>query len=262
MPLTAYLLQIPTFVLFIMIIVVSITFTLAGLFIVRRCVPKEILKSHNDIAGFVFATLGVTYAVILAFVVISIWEDMSHATERAQLESDAAIAFYYNVRLIDQATISGPIIDQLKTYVDGVIEREYPAMHLFRQDMQTREEFDRLWSTIMPFNPSDNKEIVIYDHLLTSLTQIAEFRAMRFHDMNDHVPAVLWLTIVFGGIITIGFTWIFGSEDVRVHTIISCSLSLLIGLVVFVIINLDHPYTGEVSIEPEGYEMLSNMLRR
>jgi len=98
----------------------------------------------------------------------------------------------------------------LTTYVDAVIEREYPAMHVFRQDMQTRKEFDKLWSIIMPFNPSDNKEIVIYDHLLTSLTQIAEYRAMRFHDMNDHVPTVLWLTIFFGGIITIGFTWIFG----------------------------------------------------
>ena len=261
MPLTAHLLRMPTFILFILIAGVSTSFALTGLFVVRRCVQKEILKSHNDIAGFVFATLGVTYAVILAFVAITIWEQMSHAKERAQLESDAAIAFYYNVRLIDQPAISGPIIDQLATYVDMVIEQEYPAMQVFRQDMQTRDEFNKLWSKIMLLNPSDDKEIVIYDHLLTSLTQIAEFRAMRYHDMNDQVPAALWLTIVLGGIITIGFTWLFGSEDIRVHTIISCSLSLLIGLVVFVIIILDHPYTGEVRIEPEGYEMLSTMLR-
>ena len=66
--------------------------------------------------------------------------------------------------------------------------------------------------------------------------------------MHDQIPGVLWLTIILGAVITVSFTWLFGSEDIRIHIVISSSLAMLVSLVVFVIIILDHPYTGSVSI--------------
>ncbi len=262
MPLTAYLLQIPSFLLLVLMLAGSTAYAYFGLKLIRRRAPKDILKSHNDIAGFVFATLGVTYAVILAFVVITVWEQMSDARERSQLESESAIAFYHNLQLIDKTDVLNPAVDQLERYVDMVIEREYPAMKKFQNDKKTTEEFNKIWAMIYSLKPSNDKEIVIYDHLLTSLTKITEYRAMRFHDMDDQVPSVLWFTIIIGGIITVGFTWIFGSENMNIHIIISCSLSLLIGLVIFVILILDHPYTGELSIQPVGYEILRTMMQQ
>jgi hypothetical protein len=48
---------------------------LAGLELVQRLVPAVSRQPHNDVAGFIYAALGVIYAVLLALVVIAVWEE-------------------------------------------------------------------------------------------------------------------------------------------------------------------------------------------
>ena len=47
---------------------------MCGPVLMRRQIGLERLASNNEIAGFKFATVGVTYAVLLAFAVIVVWE--------------------------------------------------------------------------------------------------------------------------------------------------------------------------------------------
>ena len=54
-----------------------------GLMLVARALfGVERLKLNNEVAGFKFAVVGVFYGVLLAFVVVSVWEDF-HTTEAA-----------------------------------------------------------------------------------------------------------------------------------------------------------------------------------
>jgi hypothetical protein len=46
---------------------------MAGPIVVRRYVSLDRLTTNNEVAGFKFATVGVLYAVLLAFVVIVVW---------------------------------------------------------------------------------------------------------------------------------------------------------------------------------------------
>ena len=64
------LLTMPTFALGAIMIFGSIAASAAGLVIVRRCIPIKKLRLHNDVAGFIFTTIGVIYGVILAFLVV------------------------------------------------------------------------------------------------------------------------------------------------------------------------------------------------
>ena len=48
-----------------------------GPILVRRYVHIERLAANNEIAGFKFATIGVLYAVFLAFAIIVVWEKLS-----------------------------------------------------------------------------------------------------------------------------------------------------------------------------------------
>jgi hypothetical protein len=49
--------------------------SLIGFELVHRLVPADLRQRHNDVAGFIYAALGVIYAVLLALVVISVWEE-------------------------------------------------------------------------------------------------------------------------------------------------------------------------------------------
>jgi Na+/proline symporter len=47
--------------------------------VVRHFVDLKRLSANNEIAGFKFATVGVLYAVLLAFAIIVVWQKYSDA---------------------------------------------------------------------------------------------------------------------------------------------------------------------------------------
>jgi hypothetical protein len=61
----------------------------------RARIGLERLTSNNEIAGFKFATVGVIYAVLLAFAVIAVWENLRDGY--AFLTSSSGLSLY-NIR--------------------------------------------------------------------------------------------------------------------------------------------------------------------
>jgi hypothetical protein len=60
-----------------------------GLILVQRLVPATIRMEYNDVAGFIYAVLGVIYAVLLALVVIATWEEFGRARVTVEAEANA-----------------------------------------------------------------------------------------------------------------------------------------------------------------------------
>jgi heme/copper-type cytochrome/quinol oxidase subunit 2 len=63
--------------------------SLIGFELVNRLVPAQSRQQHNDVAGFIYAALGVIYAVILALVVIAVWEEFQAADATVEQEANA-----------------------------------------------------------------------------------------------------------------------------------------------------------------------------
>src|ERR1700739_3303069 len=60
----------------------------------RRLLPIDLRQRHNDVAAAIFSLIGVTYAVLLAFVAMLAWEGFNRAkaacrgcTDRGRLQS-------------------------------------------------------------------------------------------------------------------------------------------------------------------------------
>ena len=71
--------------------------------------------------------------------------------------------------------------------------------------------------------------------------------------MQGHPPNVVWWIILFGGVITVGFTYLFGFHDFRMHVVMTMTVAASLALVVVLIVELDWPFRGEVSISPDAY---------
>jgi hypothetical protein len=65
------------------LIVGSITLiAVAGALLVRRWATVEVLERHNEVAGFIYAVIGVLYAVVLGFTAVIVWERYDQAKSR------------------------------------------------------------------------------------------------------------------------------------------------------------------------------------
>src|SRR5690348_12116671 len=75
--------NLPIWVSGILMVGLPTLLAMAGPILIRRRVGLERLSNNNEVAGFKFATIGVLYAVLLAFAVVVVWEKFSDAEDEA-----------------------------------------------------------------------------------------------------------------------------------------------------------------------------------
>jgi hypothetical protein len=75
---------------------------------------------------------------------------------------------------------------------------------------------------------------------------------------EEGIPSVLWVVLVVGGMVTVGFAYLFGLENTWAHRLMVLSLTGVIALVLFTIGILDHPFSGGVRIGTEAFELVLN----
>src|ERR1051325_8683967 len=85
------------------------------------------LKLNNEVAGFKFSVLGVLYAVLLAFVVIAVWENYN-ATEGAIRNEAKAVGNLTQLSYAMPETQGLEIRRLLDAYVTEVQQSEWATM--------------------------------------------------------------------------------------------------------------------------------------
>jgi len=78
-----------TVVFGLLVVIGACLAAVAGLELVQRLVPHEKRQEHNDVAGFLYAVVGVVYAVLMALLVIAVWEQYQKANETVESEANA-----------------------------------------------------------------------------------------------------------------------------------------------------------------------------
>ena len=89
---------------------------------------------------------------------------------------------------------------------------------------------------------------------LVRLNDVAEDRAQRITVAEEGMVSVLWAAIVLGGVLTVGFSLLFGVSNERLHYLMVGVFAAVLALQIFVILVLNHPFSGDVRVSPEPFE--------
>src|SRR5215217_3843483 len=233
---------------------------LAGLELVQRLVPATSRQPHNDVAGFIYAALGVIYAVLL---VIAVWEQYQAASETVELEANAvAEIFWLGNRLPEP---EGSHIQELaRSYAEEVAHKEWPLMEQGQAPLMTQVEetpagwtlIDDIRANLQEFQPRTAADEQLYAEGLDQIQRLADARRMRLVAAEEGIPGVLWAVLIFGGIATVGFTYLFGLENTWAHRVMVVILAGVIGLVLFTIGAMEHPFSGGARIGTEAFDLI------
>ncbi|MEZ5583853.1 MAG: hypothetical protein R3F37_14875 [Candidatus Competibacteraceae bacterium] len=236
-----------------LIIACAVAFSIVGFLIVHRCIPVKIRQVHNDVAGFVFATLGVTYGVLLGFVVFVVWGQYDEAKTNMENESSFMLVLHKNITVYPDKEASKQMREGLTLFVRQALE-EQSAFAAGERPEKASKAMDQLLTLVDDLVPDSGHEQILYFQILQHLNQLIKLRSLRLDALREHSPNIVWVGVFFGAIITIGFTFLFGTENVWAHIVIMSSLATLIAIVIYVVIELDDLAVGSVSIgTPYGY---------
>lgn len=234
-------------------LVVGLTTVLAGFgpVLVRRYVELERLTTNNEIAGFKFATVGVLYAVLLAFAIIVVWQKFNDAEAMVAQEAGAATTIY---RLSNglSAQPGAALRNAMTNYLNTVIARDWPAMGqgVTSGYRATRLALDDVYAALLAYPPSQPRAAVLESEILRQLDSITQARRARLIAAEGLVPSVIWPVLFGGAFITIVFTFFFGTKNLRAQTAMTVLLSLLIFSNVLIVVAVDYPFTGTIKVEP------------
>ena len=103
--------------------------------------------------------------------------------------------------------------------------------------------------------PTQRRQLLrIRDAGSALLTIVNDNRAERLDSSDGTVPNVLWLVLIAGAMITLGYPSFFGSSNITAQVLMTAALAALVALTAFVAVVLDYPFTGEVQISRAPFE--------
>jgi hypothetical protein len=87
--------------------------------------------------------------------------------------------------------------------------------------------------------------------IFNQIDLITEARRSRLHLAIGVMPAVLWAALLLGGFLTVSFTFFFGTENLTAQVMMTGILAIIVFMGLFVIVSIDHPFTGPVRVDPD-----------
>jgi hypothetical protein len=241
----------------LLIVAVAMLVAVGGLVLVQRLVSTDERKQHNDVAGFIYAVLGVAYAVLLGLMLIAVWEKWNAAETVTYDEANELAGIFYWAHALPQP--EGRHIQELAlSYGQVVVEEEWPLMAQGRSSPKAWATLDELRATILGLNPPTAQQTgydqMRYNQMLEQLHSLGDARRERLLYIEEGIPTVLWVVLILGGVITVGFTYLFGLQNTLVHLLMVAALAMIISLSLFTVAALDYPFKGDIRIHPAAYE--------
>jgi hypothetical protein len=253
MPFTAKLLMLPPFLLFILINILFIGVSLLLLFIVRRCTHYQVRKGHNDVVASIFNKAGTVFGIVLAFVVVILWQEYNKSMDRALKEGTEALELYQDLSLYPNQKQASSAIKSLVHFAQLVIKDEYPAMANMKMSPKTEQAMIELRNIIHYLSPQNIQEQILYTKILKDIENLSKLRQERLADMESSLPGILWGALIVGAIVTIMFSILLGAEKLWFHSVLTSMLAVILATTFYLIIELDYPFVGELSAKPKSY---------
>lgn len=225
----------------------------AGLAVVRHSVELRKLQSQHEVAGFIIAVVGVIYAVLLAFVVVIQWEEFSSSRDTANTEASAIGNLFRDAVALGPP--GRPLAAAVANYAEKVAHREWPYVASHQEgDKSTDPSLNLVWSTVSRTKPASATGEWFVRKAIDDVSAATEARRTRVDDSSSTLPAPLWIVLLVGAALTIGFTYFFGLDSFASQAAMMSALAVIIALSLFVILALDLPFSGDLAIKPTALE--------
>jgi hypothetical protein len=236
----------------LVIVASTVAVTIAGVRLLRSrigCAGDR----DNEAAGFVYSMIGVIYAVLLAFIVSVVWQQHDEARGGAEQE-----ALKVSNLLRDAGAFTDGAGERMRghllAYVRAVVQDEWPAMAAGRTSARAAEAYERVWQVYYAVEPVTEREKAVYASSIERLNELGASRQDRLLASRSGLPPVLWLLLVGGGIIAVGFTFVFRMESAGMHALLAATLAGFVAFLLFLIVALDYPFGGVLGIPADALE--------
>ena len=250
-----WLYDIPNWLFGVLVVLFFMGYGMIGLFTTRQWVARQHHqdRSHNDIVSYFLAAITVFYGITLGLLAIATWTNYSTTQDKVDREAQVVASLYRDVNSFPDP-LRTTLDDDLRSYVREVIDVSWPLQRKGIVPPGTGAKLDQLQADLLLFEPATERDKIVTAQAYQVFNSLVEARRGRMETVTSGMPASLWALVILGGLITMTASLFFDIPSLAMHFWMTLLLSTLLGLMVFLVGTLDHPFRGKVSIGPASLE--------
>jgi hypothetical protein len=224
-------------------------------YLVRRYGLDEGRPDNNDAAGQAFTIVGGLHAVVVAFVLISLFDAASTVRDGSYEETQALVSVSWAAESLPEPAHS-QVPELARQYARTVVQQEWPSLQ------NGRMPGEEGWTLLNRMRESlDATELPDDDWLVnqktdaaSELTTVYEKRQGRLNAVRDNdVGVVLWFVLIIGSVIFVLLPNLFGGTKLLTHVIIVSTLAATTTLLLYAIFQMQNPFAGGAKVGPDAF---------
>jgi len=260
-PVFYWIYSVPSLVLVVLFSVTFVGFAWLGIILTRKRVRGWVAPEEdwNEIMGLVLSSYGVFYGIVLGLIAVGTYQNFEEVDQAVEREAATLGTLYRDVSGYPE-----PIRDDLQAMLRGycryIIEESWPAQQRGVITEGSTARVTAFQKELLAFEPETPGQEILHAETVREFNAFIEARRQRLYGVEKGLPVELWYVVVIGAVLSIVLTWLFALERLGIHLIVSGILAMFIGVTVFLIAAMDHPFRGTLSISPEAFEIVLKTL--
>jgi hypothetical protein len=254
--------DIPNWASFLVIVGATLAVGLIGLFGLSPWVSHlHVERNHNEAVSYFWSAVVLFYGVMVGLIAVGVWQQFSNTDEKVALEASALAALYRDVSAYPEP-FRARLQADLRKHTQDVIQKSWPLQRKGLVPSETNQTLWRFQADMESFQPSNSSQSILHAEAFRTYNNLVELRRMRLHNVESGLPAVVWVVVALGALITLSVGWFFKTTTFAVHFWMEALTALLLGLIIWLLVMMDHPFLGQVSIGPEAFERVYTSLMK
>ncbi len=252
-----FLITLSPIILILVVTSFTVFIAILGMLIVRRYFADFFITTEDTPAASIFIRqISTLLAVLLAFVVISIWKNYEEQRENTGKEASALGNLYRDSRGLNSQT-ENEIQQMLATYTNDIVYDGWPKLKVGQESKVAWMSFNKLYGKVIKYEPINRQEEIVYANLIRELNDLAQYRRLRIiRSANHFMPEVLWVVIFSGSLLIIISGYFLKITEKKVYMFLTAINGLMLGLIFSTMLLLNDPYRGSLQISVSPIENL------
>ncbi|HET9253497.1 MAG TPA: hypothetical protein VFP58_15390 [Candidatus Eisenbacteria bacterium] len=257
----AWIYQLPLWLLAFLICSLFLGLTWLGLSLMRPFVHRwtDTEEGWNHVMGHVIASHGVLYGILLALLALAALENRARLLDTVGHEASSLGTLYRDATGYPEPLRSS-MMSSLRDYCTYVIEVAWQEQRRGRIPQGGVERLNRFQTALMDFEPQTKGQEILHAQTLHEYNRFIEARRQRIYSAEHRLPAAMWWVVAAGAILGIVLTLLLHVRRPAAHFLLAGSLSLMTGLIIFLLAALDQPLRGGIQVTPEAFEIIRHNL--
>jgi hypothetical protein len=223
------------------------------LWLFRKRYSYARLKAYREVGSIMFGIISLVYSLILAFVIVAVWEDYEEVNNSVIREAAKLSDIRFHAEELD-SSLSQRVTVAVAAYAGQEVKDQWYNLSDIQRSDPT---LSRLRHQLLDYYRQNraNKEEV--DAINKDIEDVMEIRYTLLGSVYSHVPFLVWAVLIAGSLIVIFFSYFFITESDKLHYLFSTILVGMVAMCLFLLYMLDHPLCGTSAVSPAPLQHLA-----